>query len=234
MNDTSSDKATESQYTFYPRHLLVEAVASVIVLVALVVAALLWAVPLDEMANPADTTYVPRPEWYFLFYFQMLKYFEGSLTVIGVFVLPMLVLGVLFCLPFFDRSEPKKLVRRPVAALCGVLGMAFVIGLTVNSLVEDSKNPRIFKKINFPPITQEQVAAGEKVFSSYCVLCHAMNGKGGFMAPDLTQVGGRTSRTYIENVIMNPQLVSQQTIMSLVPLSDAERHEVSAYLFMKK
>ncbi len=29
------------------------------------------------MADSTDTRYIPRPEWYFLFMFQMLKIFEG-------------------------------------------------------------------------------------------------------------------------------------------------------------
>ena len=40
-------------------------------------------VPLEQLADPTDTTYIPRPEWYFLFLFQMLKMFEGPLEVVG-------------------------------------------------------------------------------------------------------------------------------------------------------
>ena len=45
-------------------------------------------VGLGAMADPTDTSYIPRPEWYFLFLFQTLKFFEGPLEVVGAVVLP--------------------------------------------------------------------------------------------------------------------------------------------------
>jgi cytochrome c2 len=88
--------------------------------------------------------------------------------------------------------------------------------------------------MDLPPITGEQVEEGRDLFSRFCQICHTMEGKGGFIAPDLTQIGSRANRAYIERVILHPQIVSQTTIMSLIPLSDAERHAVSAYLSRKK
>jgi len=40
-------------------------------------------VPLEHMADPTDNKYIPRPEWYFLFLFQLLKYFEGDQILVG-------------------------------------------------------------------------------------------------------------------------------------------------------
>jgi mono/diheme cytochrome c family protein len=88
--------------------------------------------------------------------------------------------------------------------------------------------------MTFAPITAAQVAEGDDLFHRFCVLCHSMDGAGGFMAPDLTQIGARASRSYIEQVILTPEIVSKITIMSVVPLSDEERHAVSAYLSLKK
>ncbi len=232
MNNSPENK--KQSYPFYPDHLYIEVITAVICLVVLVALALIFQTPLDEMANPADTTYVPRPEWYFLFIFEMLKYFEGGLVFIGVVVLPLLAFLALFFLPFYDKKPTTAIFKRPLAAACGIVGVILVVGLTIHSMSLDAKNPRIFKKIHFPPVTAEQIAAGEQAFNTFCLLCHAMDGKGGFMAPDLTQIGGRASRTYVENVIINPQLVSQQTIMSLIPLSKEERHAVSAFLAQKK
>ena len=49
--------------------------------------------------------FVPRPEWYFLFLFQTLKFFEGPLEVVGTVVLPTLAILVLFLIPFIDRGK---------------------------------------------------------------------------------------------------------------------------------
>ncbi|MDR1685323.1 MAG: c-type cytochrome [Desulfovibrio sp.] len=217
--------------SFYPNHLFVESLAALAVFAATVLAAYVWQVPLEEMADPGDTTYVPRPEWYFLFYFQLLKYFEGPLVVVGTFFLPLLTLTLLILLPFLDTSPTTDIRKRPCAAALSLAGVVAVVALTALSVVEDESH---VDKIVLPPITEEQITAGREIFNKFCMLCHAIDGKGGFMAPDLTQIGSRANRAYIERVIINPQIVSQTTIMSVIPLSDAERHEVSAFLSRKK
>ena len=40
-------------------------------------------VELGPKANPADTQYVPRPEWYYIPVFQWLKYWESGLAVLA-------------------------------------------------------------------------------------------------------------------------------------------------------
>lgn len=219
----------DTRAPFYPNHLFVEGVVALLVFALLVILACFWQVPPEEMADPSDSAYVPRPEWYFLFYFQLLKYFEGPLILVGTFVLPLLIFAALFLLPFIDRSEETRPSKRPWAMGLGLAGLLAVAGLTVVSVVQDAEH-----RMDLPPITEEHLAAGEDIFARFCVLCHSMNGKGGFMAPDLSQIGARVNRVYIERVILTPQIVSQTTIMSQIPLSDDERHDVSAYLARKK
>ena len=77
-------------------------------------------VPLEQLADPTDTTYIPRPEWYFLFLFQTLKLFNGPLEVVGSAVLPGLAVLALILVPFLDRGRMVKVTRRTVAyRLCG-------------------------------------------------------------------------------------------------------------------
>ena len=64
---------------FYPRQLFRDVLAIFVTFVILFAAAALIDVPIERMADPTDTSYVPRPDWYFLFLFQMLKVFRGSL-----------------------------------------------------------------------------------------------------------------------------------------------------------
>ncbi|MDR2076788.1 MAG: c-type cytochrome [Desulfovibrio sp.] len=229
--DAPSAEAEKSPSLFYPHHLFLEALTAVAVLLILTLLSFVWDVPLEEMADPGDVTYVPRPEWYFLFYFQLLKYFEGPLVVIGTCVLPALVFTLLILLPFLDKGETTRIRKRPVAAAVCLASLFSVVALTVISVVEDELHGY---RMVLPPITGEQIAEGEDIFGRFCQICHSMDGKGGFIAPDLTQIGSRANRAYIERVVLNPQIVSQTTIMSLIPLSDPERHAVSAYLSRKK
>jgi ubiquinol-cytochrome c reductase cytochrome b subunit len=228
-NASSPSKPDENSYPFYPNHLFVETVVSCLVLLVLVVLSLIWQTPLEEIADPSDSAYVPRPEWYFLFYFQLLKYFKGAFIVVGTFVLPVLTGLLLILWPFLDRSEETRLSKRPRSVALGVGAVLAMVVLTIVSVVEDSD-----LHMDLPPIQEQHLAEGQDLFNRFCVLCHSMHGKGGFMAPDLTQVGARVNRVYIERVMITPQIVSQTTIMSKVPLSDDERHAISAFLSRKK
>ena len=230
MNETpSSAEAGKAPYPFYPNHLFVEAVVAFLVLLGLVLITFIWQTPLEEIADPSDSAYVPRPEWYFLFYFQLLKYFKGAFTVIGTFVVPTVVGILLFLWPFLDRGEETRISKRPRSAALGVCTVLVIAMLTVMAIVEDSD-----LHMDLPPIREEQLAQGADIFNRFCILCHSIDGKGGFMAPDLTQVGSRVNRVYIERAVITPQIVSQTTIMSKIPLSDEERHAVSAFLSRKK
>ncbi len=85
-------KDKEKGVPFYPDVLFKDAVISLIIFLILIALAYFVGAPLEERADPADTNYTPRPEWYFLFLFQLLKYFPGQLEVIGVVVIPTLAI----------------------------------------------------------------------------------------------------------------------------------------------
>ena len=88
---------------FYPYHALKDTIAMAVVFALLLTFAVKFRVPLDAVADPSDATYVPRPEWYFLSLFQLLKYFPGKLEPVATIVIPGLVVGGLLALPFLDR-----------------------------------------------------------------------------------------------------------------------------------
>ena len=75
-------RAKETGVPFFPDVVFKDAVVSLLVFVVLVALAFFVGAPLEDRANPSDTTYTPRPEWYFLAAFHTLK------------ILPSHVLGV--------------------------------------------------------------------------------------------------------------------------------------------
>ena len=102
------------------------------VLVGALLAALAWkgAPALEPPADPTSSNYIPRPEWYFLGLFQLLKYFPGRLEVIGALVVPGLVMTFLALLPWIDRARSREWrVRRAVLGLF-TAGLAAVATLT--------------------------------------------------------------------------------------------------------
>jgi mono/diheme cytochrome c family protein len=158
---------------FFPDALFKDAVVSLLVFVILVALAFFIGTPTEARADPSDTTYTPRPEWYFLFLFQMLKYFPGQLEVVGVFVIPTLLMILLFALPLLDARKQRHFSRRPWVTGATVVLMLGVGLLTVQAMLESP-----------PPA---QVGAGDQTAALYaenCAACH-----GGMVAvPDGTNL----------------------------------------------
>ena len=116
---------------FYPDQLFEDAVAILILFAILAAMAIFIPVPLEELADPTDASFDPRPEWYFLFLFQLLKYFEGPLEVVGTFVIPTVGFILLLFLPFLDKKERTSLLKRPVALTVTSLSVVLIVLLTI-------------------------------------------------------------------------------------------------------
>ena len=127
----------EKGVPFFPDIVYKDSIAALIVFIILVSLAYFLGAPLEPRANPADTNYTPRPEWYFLFLFQLLKYFPGNLEVIGAMVLPGLFILLMFLLPFIDRSPKRHFLNRPYASIFGLIVVAGIGYLTVASRSEE-------------------------------------------------------------------------------------------------
>ena len=115
---------------FYPQQVFKDTVAIFIAFAILFIMAVAVRVPLEQLADPTDTSYIPRPEWYFLFLFQTLKLFNGPLEVVGSVVLPGLAVLLLILVPFIDRSQMVKVTQRTVALAFVLLAAIGWGGLT--------------------------------------------------------------------------------------------------------
>jgi ubiquinol-cytochrome c reductase cytochrome b subunit len=159
---------------FYPWHVIKDTLMMAAVFAALLTVAVMWPAPLDEIANPADASYIPRPEWYFLPLFELLKYFPGPWEPVATLVLPGLVLGFLAALPFLDRGGD----RRPLARGRRVLGiaMAAIVTATVAlTLMGLGDLPPRYDATDWGP----RSVVGHLIVStpeSPCVTCHVTGG----------------------------------------------------------
>jgi ubiquinol-cytochrome c reductase cytochrome b subunit len=133
--------------TFFPSQVFKDFVFGIGLIVIL--AALAWRRPvsLGPVANPADATYLPRPEWYYLPVFQFIKYFQGAAAVLGIVVIPAVVVLALFALPFLDRSSERRPLRRPVAIGSLLLVFAALVLLGVQSEAQDRRDPAVRAKL---------------------------------------------------------------------------------------
>src|SRR4029434_1071700 len=94
-----------SSQMFYPYQAARDLTVAAGVGILLATLAFRGAPALEPPADPTSSDYVPRPEWYFLGLFQLLKYFPGKLEVIGALVVPGIAITLLALLPWIDRAE---------------------------------------------------------------------------------------------------------------------------------
>ena len=154
-------KAKEKGVPFFPDIIFKDAVVSLIIFLALVALAYFLGAPVEERANPNDTNYTPRPEWYFLFLFQLLKYFPGNLEVIGAMILPGLFIVLLILLPFIDKSSKRHFLNRPFASIAALVVVAGIGILTILSVVEAP-----------PPQVTVEVDQAAALYVANCANCH--------------------------------------------------------------
>ena len=153
--------AKEKGVPFFPDIIFKDALASLLVFAILAALAYFAGVPTEPRANPADTTYTPKPEWYFLFLFQLLKYFPGNLEVVGVMVIPTVAILLLLALPFIDKSPRRHFLNRPVASLLMTGAVLGVVALTVLSIREAP-----------PPQAVTVVDQAAALYTKNCSNCH--------------------------------------------------------------
>ncbi len=126
---------------FYPRQVLMDAGFALLLIATLTLLATLLPATLGPRANPADTRFIPRPEWYYRPLFQWLKYWEGSRVIIGLLVIPGGLALLFLGLPFFDRRAERRPWRRPFAVGIFLAVLGGLVKLGVTSYRADARNP---------------------------------------------------------------------------------------------
>lgn len=165
----------EKGVKFYPDIIYKDLVVSFAIFLLLVGFAIYIGVANEPPADPSDSSYVPRPEWYFLFLFQMLKYFPGQIEWLGTFIIPTIAVLALLLLPFYDRSPFRHWKKRKLAtAIMSVI----VIGIVALTIVAAVTTPPQ-EETSIASSIAEKVILGQDVYSIHCVECHGAEGEGG-------------------------------------------------------
>ncbi|MDO8526597.1 MAG: cytochrome b N-terminal domain-containing protein [Deltaproteobacteria bacterium] len=208
---------------FYPHSIFKDVVMVLIVFAIIFFLALHYGAGLEDPVNPNDTSYNPRPEWYFLFLFQMLKLFPGKWEPIAAVVIPTLIVAFLFFLPLLDRREDRHPLARPFWMGIGSAALFFVIWLSYQGWKSPLLNPQIEKN---PMVLQ-----GKKLYDDLrCSYCHSMKGEGGTIGPDLIQTVSTRSDEWIMEHFKKPRAKVAQSMMPELNLLDEEIQALIAYL----
>src|SRR6202790_525293 len=89
---------------FFPYAVAKDGAMACVVMAVIILLSLVLGTELASKANPTTTTYVPRPEWYFFFLFEVLRVVKPpSLAPLATIGVPTVAMILLFLLPFYDR-----------------------------------------------------------------------------------------------------------------------------------
>jgi quinol-cytochrome oxidoreductase complex cytochrome b subunit len=194
---------------FFPYAVTKDGTMAAIVLVVIIFLALMFGAELGPKVDPTTTTYVPRPDWYFYFLFEVLRVMKNvpDYTPMATIGVPTICMILLFLLPFYDRSPERRIERRPIALAAGIATIAAMAYLTYSGANTGSPNSVDMK----PPsnLSAAQAAVfrrGELVVGeSGCLACHVIgsNGNNG-PGPNLTHVGALVPTQAIASTLINP------------------------------
>ena len=170
---------------FWPGQVWKDAVFAFILLAALVAWTWTHPAPLSNIADPSKP-YAARPEWYFMFLFQLLKYFKGPYEILGTFVLPSLFVAILFFWPFIDRNPSHDPHKRPFALSLLTLAVIGLVGLTVFAVSTDTRMAEPAAALASAPPIKPPAPIFQKldtvnVYTASCLPCHAVDGTGNML-----------------------------------------------------
>jgi menaquinol-cytochrome c reductase cytochrome b/c subunit len=185
---------------FFPYAVAKDSIMAAIVVLSIIVMSLVFGAELGPKADPTTTTYVPRPEWYFFFLFEVLRIIKPAvLTPVATIGVPTLAMVLLIILPFMDRSPERRPEKRPIATLAGILTIFAMGYLTYLGASAGSPNEIEYQ-------VAPQYEAGKLVAAqSGCLACHKIghNGNDG-PGPELTDIANTLPKAAILRTLENP------------------------------
>ena len=231
---------TAPRRKFFPEQVFKDTVGVAIAFIILFTLAVVAEAPLGKLADPTDTAFIPRPEWYFLFLFQTIKFFKGPLEVVGTVVLPGIAVLILFLVPFIDRAPMVRLGKRTFAFGIAILGILAWTSLTTAAVLTTPPSPEengllattepetsIQAWQHLSPVELQGLALFRK---ENCKACHPGGGKQG-IGPDLTKLpADHRDAAWLVPHFQNPSKVVPGSSMPPVQLKDAELNALAAFV----
>jgi ubiquinol-cytochrome c reductase cytochrome b subunit len=186
---------------------------------------------LGPPANPADAQYVPRPEWYYLPIFQWLKYWHGSVAIIGVLVIPTLLALAVLALPFLDRSVERRPWKRPAAMGAYAFVLFSLVALGLQSQYADRHDAGVAQQLAKQTAEEDEymhrpfeadlssaslaaanvaladplAAKGKTIFEGQsCNACHGDGGVGTAAAPALVGIATKFPPDKLAELFKHP------------------------------
>ena len=125
---------------FWPDTIFRDLIMSLGIFILLILLASFVGVPVEPKADPSDTSYIPRPEWYFLFLFKFLALY-GQLPIIGkiewlaTVLVPGIAIAILTLMPFIEKSPYRYYSKRILPISIMTIMVTGIVMLTLMSEV---------------------------------------------------------------------------------------------------
>ena len=245
---------------FYPRQVIMDMAFALLLMIGLGILAYFHPVELGPVANPADTQFLPRPEWYYLSMFEWLKFWQGRTVVFAIVVVPGILALLFFLLPFLDRSLERRPWRRPIPVLAVAIVLVGAIFLGIKSRLDDARDPttaaqialqdqqeKAYSQAPFEPYVETpggagpvevatgpvepSVALGKGIFGANgCAGCHGENGAGTPAGPSLVGVTSKFPSAELTGLLREPNAKMRAGAMPAVDLSATDMSALMSYL----
>ena len=222
-------------FPFYPKQMLKDSSTALLVFLILLTVVILLPASLESPADPSNTAYDPRPEWYFLAHYELLRVVPGP-PVVGTVILPTLIILALFALPLFDRAKSRHWQQRKLVTVIVTAFFVAMYGASGYSKIYHSGNTVEFSEKALPlPKAGDpnQIKDGRRAFIQYeCISCHKLGSEGGLQGPDLSQAGWKFSVEHLRQQILDPMASNPDSLMPAYEgkISDAELEALVQYL----
>jgi menaquinol-cytochrome c reductase cytochrome b/c subunit len=188
-------------HAFFPYAMFHDVVVNLLIVLLIVVMAVVWHAtagpinahhpfgengllgPLYETkANPAVVQTEPRPEWYFLFLFELLRIFKEPWQLLfATIIIPTILMIMLMVWPFLDTGRDRRLSRRPGGVAIGLAVPAVLIALTIAG----GKAPGAAGAALTGQPAFDKLQAATYIQEAGCTTCHNFGGGGGNIGPPL-------------------------------------------------
>jgi mono/diheme cytochrome c family protein len=231
---------------FWPDQVFKDGLVASLVILVLVALSVAIPPPFAGMADPLDATYIPKPEWNFLFFYQALKYFPGHWEVLATVGIPLGGFLVLVLVPFVDRSAERNPAKRLPAMAAWAIIVIIYVSLTIAGATSKPEGlqipaPAVQPVQTAPPAPAATPAtplaagagAGKDLFQTQgCTACHRIGTTGGNIGPDLSDEGlkGRSTDWLIEQLRDSKSHNPKSIMPSFASLGDEKIGTLVEYL----
>ena len=243
--------------SFYPRQVIMDMAFALLIMVGLGFLAYFHPVQLGPIADPANTKFVPRPEWYYLPMFEWLKFWSSRMEVFAVVLIPGILALLFFLIPFWDRSLERRPWRRPIPMLAVAIVLVGTIFLGFRSHLDDLRDHSIaiqlafqdkqaqeYTKAPFHPRMESAtgqplssgpldplVAKGRGIFDTNgCSGCHGESGTGTATAPSLVGIATKYPLPQLTVLLHHPNAAMVAGHMPAFDLSEPDMTALFSYL----